>query len=319
MISMFKPFGDDREKEFLQEYVNYMTLAETEASKRESEFAEKLKDCEIVQADVDITIDEEFISGAPKLKYILCTSVGVDYVDIEAADRHGIVVANNPDFCNVAVAEYTMALLYTGMRRIPEGMKAVSESSWERRNVLEQRELLGKTLGIIGFGKIGRDVARQAAGIGMKVQVKKSASNIEAIQKAGIYAASFEELLQTSDVISIHVPLTANTRDMIGEKEFDLMREGTYLINVARGGIVSESALINNLNNGKLSGAAIDVLVDEPPDPDNPLLNYNGENLIITPHMAWFTKEAEEKNDRYLKEQVKAIASGNMPEGIVNR
>ena len=319
MISMFKPFGDDREKEFLQEYVNYMTLAETDVSKRELEIAEKLKDCEIVQADVDITIDEEFISGAPKLKYILCTSVGVDYVDIEAADRHGIVVANNPDFCNVAVAEYTMALLYTGMRRIPEGMKAVSESSWERRNVLEQRELLGKTLGIIGFGKIGRDVARQAAGIGMKVQVKKSASNIEAIQKAGIYAASFEELLQTSDVISIHVPLTANTRDMIGEKEFDLMREGTYLINVARGGIVSESALINNLNNGKLSGAAIDVLVDEPPDPDNPLLNYNGENLIITPHMAWFTKEAEEKNDRYLKEQVKAIASGNMPEGIVNR
>lgn len=319
MISMFKPFGDDREKKFLREYVNYMTLAETEASNRESEFTEKLKVCEIIQADVDITIDEEFISRAPKLKYILCTSVGVDYVDLEAADRRGIIVANNPDFCNVAVAEYTMALLYTGMRRIPEGMNAVSEGNWERRNILEQRELFGKTLGIIGFGKIGRDVARQAAGIGMKVQVKTSASNIEAIQKAGAHAVSFEELLQTSDVISMHVPLTENTRDMIGEKEFDLMKEGTYLINVARGGIVSESALINNLNNGKLSGAAIDVLVDEPPDPDNPLLNYSGENLILTPHMAWFTKEAEEKNNRYLTEQVKAIAGGNMPEGIVNR
>ena len=162
MMNMLKPFGGDEEKTFLEDIVNYMTLTETEESAREKELEEKLKVCDILQADVDIEVNKEIFEKAPNLKYVLCTSVGVDYVDTEEASKRGIIVANNPDFCNVAVGEYTIALMYAGLRRIPKGMKAVAEGNWDAREYMEQTELFGKTLGIIGFGKIGKDVARQA-------------------------------------------------------------------------------------------------------------------------------------------------------------
>lgn len=319
MLNMLKPFGGDEEKDFLQDIVNYMTLTEADEASRERELNEKLKICDILQADVDINVNEELLDKAPNLKYVLCTSVGTDYVDLEAASKRGIIVANNPDFCNVAVGEFTMALMYAVMRRIPCGIKAAAGGNWDSRDYLEQTELFGKTLGIVGFGKIGRDVARQAIGIGMKVQVRKSERNLEAIKNAGAIPVTFEELLKTSDIITLHVPMADNTKDLIGEKEFEIMKAKSYLINVARGGVVDESALLKNLNNGKLSGAALDVLVDEPPQPDNPLLNYEGDNLIITPHIAWFTKEADEKCGNYLREQVKAIIDNDVLQGIVNK
>lgn len=323
MLNLLKPFGDDREKALVGDLVHYMTLTEAEGPSREKELEEKLKICDILQADVDIEVNEALLKKAPRLKYVLCTSIGVDYVDLEAAEKRQVIVANNPDFCVVAVAEYAVGLMYAIMRRIPEGIEAVNSNHWEKRNGMEQTELFGKTLGIIGFGKTGRDVARQALGIGMNVHVRVNDpdphNKAEQVRKMGAIPMTFDQVLSSSDVLSLHVPITGATKDLIDEKELRAMKDGAYLINVARGGVVNENALLKYLNNGKLAGAAMDVLMDEPPNQDNPLLNYEKNNLIITPHAAWFTSEAEQKNDRYFVQQVRDIVSGATPKGIVNK
>lgn len=323
MYNLLKPFGDDREKALVGDLVNFLSLTEPEGPKREQELEEKLKICDILQADVDIKVDEELFQKAPNLKAVFCTSIGVDYVDLEAASKRNIIVANNPDFCVVAVAEYAIGLLYALTRRIPEGVKAVKEKNWEMRGQLDGRELLGKSLGIIGFGKTGREVARQALGIGMKVNIKVNNpdphNKAAQIREMGAEPMTMEEVLEKSDIVSLHVPFAGETRNLIGEAQFARMKEGAYLLNVARGGVVDETALLRNLENGKLAGAALDVMLEEPPSEANPLLQYSGSNLILTPHVAWYTKEAEEKNDLYFADQVKAFVKGAMPKGIVNK
>lgn len=303
--------------------VNFLSLTEPEGPAREKELEEKLKICDILQADVDIQVDEALFQKAPNLKAVFCTSIGVDYVDLEAASKRNIIVANNPDFCVGAVAEYAIGLLYAITRRIPEGVQAVRDGRWEDRGQLGGTELFGKSLGIIGFGKTGREVARQALGIGMKVNVKINNpdphNKAQQVRDMGATPMTMEEVLQNSDILTLHVPLAGETRNLIGEEQFRQMKEGAYLINVARGGVVDENALLANLENGKLAGAALDVLLEEPPSKENPLLRYQGNNLILTPHMAWYTQEAEDKNDQYFIEQVRDFVSGNTPKGIVNK
>lgn len=323
MYNLLKPFGDDREKRLVSKYVNFMALTEIEAAAREKELEEKLKVCDILQADVDINVNEALFEKAPNLRYVLCTSIGVDNVDLNAASKRNIIVANNPDFCVVAVAEYAIGLMYAVMRKIPEGVKAVGANHWDKRNTMEQTELYGKTLGIIGFGKTGKDVARQALGIGMNVHVRihnpDPRKKAAAVRALGAVPMTLQEVLASSDVLSLHVPMTEETKNLIGEEEFKAMKDGAYLINVARGGVVNERALLNYLNNGKLAGAAMDVLMEEPPAPEHPLLNYQKENLLLTPHAAWFTAEASQKNDDFFIEQIKAIIKGCEPKGIVNK
>lgn len=303
--------------------VNFLSLTEPEGPAREKELEEKLKICDILQADVDIQVDEALFQKAPNLKAVFCTSIGVDYVDLEAASKRNIIVANNPDFCVGAVAEYAIGLLYAITRRIPEGVQAVRDGRWEDRGQLGGTELFGKSLGIIGFGKTGREVARQALGIGMKVNVKINNpdphNKAQQVRDMGATPMTMEEVLQNSDILTLHVPLAGETRNLIGEEQFRQMKEGAYLINVARGGVVDENALLANLENGKLAGAALDVLLEEPPSKGNPLLRYQGNNLILTPHMAWYTQEAEDKNDQYFIEQVRDFVNGNTPKGIVNK
>lgn len=323
MYNLLKPFGDDREKSMLGDIVNFMSLTQPEGPKREQELLEKLEICDILLADVDITVNEALLEKAPNLKAIFCTSIGVDYVDLKGASERNIIVANNPDFCVMAVAEYAAGLIYALLRRIPESAEAVKMNRWETRGTLGGSELFGKTLGIIGFGKTGREVARQGLGIGMKVCVKVNDpdphNKREQVRKMGAVPMTADEVLAASDIVSLHVPLADGTKGLIGPKELGMMKTGAYLINVARGGVVDEDALLNSLETGKLAGAAIDVLMEEPPNPNHPLLTYSKNNLIITPHIAWYTKEAEEKNDEYLIRQVRAFAAGAIPEGVLNK
>ena len=139
----------------------------------------------------------------------------------------------------------------------------------------------------------------------------------EAVRKMGAVPMHLQDVLSSSDILSLHVPMVAGTENLIDEPEFQVMKEGAYLINVARGGVVNESALLKYLENGKLAGAAMDVLMEEPPKPGNPLLNYQKENLIITPHAAWFTSEAEQKNDDFFTQQVRDIVNDAVPKGII--
>lgn len=323
MYNLLKPFGDNREEALVGDMVNFLSLTKPEGVERHQELEEKLKICDILQADVDVTVDDELLSKAPNLKYILCTSIGVDYVDLDAATKRNILVANNPDFCVVAVAEYAVGLMYSIMRRIPEGINAVSTGKWSKRDYIEQTELCGKTLGIIGFGKTGQDVARQALGIGMNVHVRVNIPDLnnkaEKIIDMGALPMSLEDVLTSCDVLSLHVPMTKGTENLIGKRELGMMKPSSYLINVARGGVVDESALVESLTNGKIAGAALDVLVDEPPLDDNPLLDYKGDNLIVTPHVAWYTKEADQKNDAHFIKQVRDIVQDNTLQGVVNK
>lgn len=320
MYKLLKPY--DRiswEVPLVGDVVELMDVSAPEGAAREKELAEKLAVCDILQADVDITVDDALLAKAPSLKAVVCTSIGVDYVDLAAATRRGVMVANNPDFCILSVAEYAIGMLYALMRRIPEGVQAVSENRWQAREFLGGMELYGKTLGVLGFGKTGKEVARQAVGIGMRVHAYDPYMNEQAAKELGAHPMSMEEVLKTSDVVTIHVPLMPETRGLIGPAQFALMKQGAYLVNVARGGIVDEAALLQNLQNDRLAGAAIDVMGQEPPDPQNPLLNLKGKNFFITPHIAWSTQEASDRNSDFYAEQIKALAAGEIPMAVVNK
>ncbi|MDR0569753.1 MAG: hypothetical protein LBG71_00825 [Clostridiales Family XIII bacterium] len=323
MYNLLKPYGDDKERAALDGLVRFMTLEETERERRERELNDKLRVCDILQADVDITVDDAMLRKAPNLKAIFCTSIGVDYVDVEAAAARGVIVANNPDFCVRAVAEFAIGLIYALLRRIPEGAEAVKAEDWAMRDVLRGVQLHGKTLGIVGFGKIARDVVRQALGVGMSVLVRVRGTGGEGkekiIREAGAEPVSFQELLRRSDILSLHTPLTDETRLLIGREELAAMKEKAYLINVSRGGVVDEQALADSLRAGKLAGAATDVLASEPPERCGPLTAYAGKNLIITPHIAWYTEEAERECFDYYIRQVTDFVAGRIPEGILNK
>ena len=318
MYNLFKPYGKiSWEKEFVGKYVNILGLDGPEPAQEEIDA--KLAVCDILQADVDIQVNKELFDKAPNLKAVFCTSIGLDYVDIEEATRRGILIAHNPDFCILAVAEYAVGMMYAVMRNIPGGAESVKAGRWSDRGILKGAELYGKTLGVVGFGKTGREVARQAMGIGMNVVAYDPYMNHELAESMGVKATDMDEVLREGDIITVHVPLMDATRGLIGRKQFAMMKDGVYFINVARGGIVEEDALYEALASGKAAGAAIDVMSKEPPEEDSCLLQYEGKNLIITPHIAWYTAEAAEKNHEFFAEQVKSFTEGELPKATVNK
>lgn len=320
MYNLLKPYGTiSWELPLVGDVVNLMGIQAQQEPERQRELEEKLRECHILQADVDIAVDRELMEKAPNLKAIFCTSIGVDFVDRKAATERGILVANNPDFCILAVAEYAIGMIYALLRHIPEGAEAVKRGDWQARGQLGGAELFGRTLGIIGFGKTGREVARQAVGIGMKVNAYDPYMNWELAEKTGVIPMKLEDVIRSADIITIHVPLMEATRNLISEAEFAEMKEGVYLINVARGGIVDEEALLKNLDCGKVAGAALDVLGTEPPGAEHPLLQVKGKNVVITPHIAWYTKEAAEKNHQLYEKQVRAFVNGEEPPFVINR
>jgi phosphoglycerate dehydrogenase-like enzyme len=318
MYTLFKPYGSIAwEKENLHEFVDVIGVSATPAPASELEAG--LEACDILVGDVDITIDKALISKAPKLKAVLCTSVGVDYVDAEALNERGVILANNPDFCVVAVAEYAMGLIYALLRRIPAGTEAVGQGKWQERNRLGGPELCGRNLGIVAFGRIGRDLARQAKGIGMNVFAYDAFMDEASAKNLGVTPVPLDTLLKQSDIVSIHAPLNEHTRHLIGANEIAAMRDGAYLINAARGGVLDETALLAALTGGKLAGAALDVLEQEPPPADHPLLRAAKEhNLILTPHIGWHSFDASEKALRCLKQQVQAVVKGLLPNECLN-
>lgn len=320
MFKLLKPFGTlGWERGSLGKMVDLMGLTKPEGAEREKELAEKLAVCDILQADVDIEVNEALFEKAPNLKAVFCTSIGLDYVDLEAASKRGILVANSPDFCVLSVAEYAIGMLYALLRRIPEGVWTVKEDNWKARNSLGGMELYGKTLGVVGFGKTGREVARQALGIGMNVNAYDPYMNTDLAISMGAVPMSMDEVLKSADIVTIHVPLMEETWNLISHEQFNLMKNGVYLVNVARGGIVDESALLVNLKSGKVAGAALDVLSAEPPELDHPLIAYSGKNLIITPHIAWYTREAALRNHEFYTRQVEAFVNGQTPMAVANK
>ena len=236
------------------------------------------------------TIDAAKIAAAPKLKVIGRAGVGVDNIDIEAATAHGVVVMNTPGGNTISAAEHTIALLMSLARNIPQGDSSTKKGAWERKS-LTGTELNKKTLGLIGLGRIGQEVARRALGLQMKVIGYDPYVTQEQLVVKDIEVLGIDEVIQQADVLSLHLPRNKDTLNLIDAAQLAKMKNSALLVNCARGGLVNEADLAEALNNDIIAGAAIDVFTSEPPK-DNPLLT--AKNIVLTPHLGASTREAGE-------------------------
>ncbi|MEW6287787.1 MAG: hydroxyacid dehydrogenase [Chloroflexota bacterium] len=246
------------------------------------------------------------MDAAPRLKVIGRAGVGVDNIDLEAAKRHGVIVVNAPTSTSIAVAELTFGLLLALAREIPRADAAMKQGKWLKKE-LEGVELNGKTLGVIGFGRIGVEVGKRAAAFGMNVIAYDPLIPADEIKRRGADPASLQDLYAWSDFISLHMPLTVDTRDMIGRAAFAQMKEGVRIVCAARGGIIDEAALVEALNSGKVAGAALDVFSVEPPGLTEAVSH---PRLIATPHIGAQTAEAQSRASEDIAHEVLSALRG---------
>lgn len=277
-----------------------------------------VKDADALLSLLNDHIDGRLISAAPGLKVISNYAVGFDNVDVRSATERGIVVANTPsDEVSEAVAEFTWALLLSLSRRVVEGDEFGRKGAyrgWEP-DIFLGHDVYGKTLGIIGLGRIGTMVARRAKGFNVNVLYNKRERDERAEQELGIEFASLDDLLARSDLVTLHIPLTPETRHMISAEQLSKMKPGAYLVNTARGGIIDEHALVTALKSGKIAGAGLDVHENEP-DMNPELLLM--ENVILTPHVASATVEVREKMTEQAVDVILKVLSGQKPNNLVN-
>jgi len=268
----------------------------------------------ITRSGTDVTA--AILERAENLKVIGRAGVGVDNVDIEAASRRGVVVLNAPTGNTLAATEHTLAMMLGAVRRLPFAHNSLEHGEWDRKKFMGI-QLYKKTLGIVGLGRIGSEVARRALAFDMNIITYDPYIKKEKADKAGVELLDdLAELLKRSDIITFHVPLTEETSGMIGEKEFGLMRDKVVLINCARGGVVEEAALALALKSGKVSMAAVDVFSKEPLPEDSPL--HGLSNLIITPHLGANTEEAQKSVSIIIAQQVINVLQGRSYENAVN-
>ena len=277
--------GIDELKKFSEiEVVEKDTLSAEELKKEIKDY-----DAVIIRSATKLTAD--IIQCADKLKVISRAGVGVDNIDVAAATEKGIVVMNAPSGNTISTAELTFALMISLARKVAFSYNSLKEGNWDRKS-FKGVELLGKTLGVVGLGRIGTEVAKRAKAFGMDILGFDPYISEERASNLGIELATLEKIYKESDFISIHTPLTDQTRGMIGEKELAMMKNSVRIINCARGGIIDEEALAKALNEGKVAGAAIDVWSKEPPfEPRNPLLD--APNCLTIPHLGASTEEAQ--------------------------
>ncbi|OJY64231.1 MAG: hypothetical protein BGP12_15905 [Rhodospirillales bacterium 70-18] len=274
--------------------------------------------CDYLVGLGDASMTDAFFAAAPRLKLIQLLSAGYDKCDIEAARRAAIPICNNGGANSVAVAEHAVMLMLATARQLVWQHTSVASGQW-RGNNWDQRhvyELQGKTLGIIGLGTIGKKVARLGRAFGMNVQYFDTMRlNEDAEDALGARFRLFDEVLRTSDLVSLHVPLLESTRHMISTRELALMKPSAYLINTCRGPVVDEVALHAALTGGVIAGAGLDVFEREPPAPDNPLFVL--ENVVLTPHLAGPTWENRAKRFRNAFDNIQRVQRGQAPYWVI--
>ena len=267
------------------------------------------------------------IEAGKQLKVIGRHGIGLDKIDLEAATRCGVAIVNTPEANVMSVAEHVAATMLYLCKRIKEVDNALRVGKFDQPGSLPglvtklgytTQELYGKTLGLVGFGKIARKTAELCVrGFNMQVCGYDAFLALEIIKQAGVEpCGSLEEVFEKSDFISVHVPLTPGTRNLIGKKQLDLMKPAAYLINPSRGGVVNEEDLYNALKNKSIAGAAVDVFEKEPPHKDNPLFTL--ENIVVTPHYAAMTDGALVRMARDVSEGVMSALRGERPQNLVN-
>jgi D-3-phosphoglycerate dehydrogenase len=255
------------------------------------------------------------IAEADRLKVIGRAGIGVDNVDVDAASQRGIVVMNTPTGNAVTTAEHAIALLMALARMIPEACRTLKAGKWEKKK-FEGRELAGKTLGVIGLGNIGRIVADRARGMRMNVIGFDPVMTADRASALGIELCPLDAIFPRADAITVHTPLTVETRGIIHAGMLSRLKKGVLLVNAARGGIYDEAALLEGLQSGQIGGVALDVFVEEPPPKDHPLLAH--ERVVVTPHLGASTKEAQDRVALEIAEQVVAYLATGAIQNAVN-
>lgn len=269
-------------------------------------------DAVLVRSATRITRDS--LAKADRLKAIGRAGVGVDTIDVDAATERGIPVLTAPEGNTISAAELTMALLLGLARKVPGADRSMKAGEWDKKS-FTGTELYGKTLGLIGAGRIGGEVARRARGFGMRVVVYDPFLNAERARTLDVETAPFDEVIERADVISAHVPLTDATRNLIGAAQIARMKKGVLLLNVARGGVVDEAALLDALKSGKVAGAALDVFETEPLPADHPFRSL--PNVVLTPHLGASTAEAQHSVAIEIAGAVRAaLAEGDLSRAV---
>lgn len=277
---------------------------------RPAQVAERIAGATIVILN-KVKMDRALLAGAPGLKLICIAATGSDNVDLDAARDHGVAVCNIRDYCSASVSQHVFAMILGLTQQLADYDGLARGGDWQRHPQFcmlsrPQRELAGLTLGIVGHGTLGKAVATLGAALGMHLLV--SARPGEHPPRAG--RVPLEQLLSRSDVVSLHCPLTAETRHLISDAGLALMKPDALLINTARGALVDPHALARALKEGRLGGAGIDVLEEEPPVSGNPLLDPDIPRLIVTPHVAWAARQARQRAVDQIAETIAAFMAG---------
>ena len=242
----------------------------------------------VIRSNTQVT--KEVFAAAKKLRIVGRAGIGVDNVDVPVATQHGVVVVNTPEGNNITTAEHAIALIVSLARHIPQATASMKAGKWEKKK-FEGMELYNRTLGVLGAGNIGRYVVSRAKGLGMKVVVHDPYLTAEAAARLEVERVSLDEMMERSDVVTVHVPKTKETTGILGRAQFAKARPGLIVINAARGGIVDEAALLEALDSGQVGGAGLDVFVEEPTPAGHPLVSH--PNVICTPHLGASTEQAQ--------------------------
>jgi D-3-phosphoglycerate dehydrogenase len=282
---------------------------------QDGEFESRIGEFDGILIRSGTQLTAELLERAERLKAVGRAGVGIDNVDVEAATKRGVVVANAPQSNVITAAEHTLAMLLALARKVPQAHESLTGGAWERSR-FSGVELYEKTLGILGFGRIGQLVAQRALGFGMRVLAFDAYVAEERFRALGVErAASSDELYGRADFLTIHLPVTAETENFLDADAFARMKEGVRIINVARGKLIVEEALREALDSGRVAGAALDVFRDEPVT-DNPLFGYS--NVVVTPHLGASTAEATDRAGYQAAEQVVAALTGGVVTSAVN-
>ena len=320
-VVSFSPFlknvNDNMEKLFPGVQLENVPMESTEEEK-----VNAVRDATILFGDFRQLnrIDRKIIEAAPNLKLIQQPTVGYEAIDVKAASEYGVPVSNAAGFNSVGVAEHAVMMMLALLKQLPVLHNETIKCNWLQIKCVSEGsiwELEGRTLGILGFGLVGRELAKRAKGFGTRILYnKRNRLTEEEERELGVEYRSFNDILSQSDILSVHVPLTEETRGLIGKEEIARMKKGAILLNLARGEVVDAEALAEAVRNGALRGAGVDVFDPEPIEPVNPLIGL--ENVVLTPHTAGATAESKAKSLRICFDNIAKVIKGETPANIVN-
>ncbi|TYK07186.1 D-3-phosphoglycerate dehydrogenase 1 [Cucumis melo var. makuwa] len=280
------------------------------------ELCAKISSCDALIVRSGTKVNRQVFEAAKgRLKVVGRAGVGIDNVDLQAATEFGCLVVNAPTANTIAAAEHGIALLTAMARNVAQADASIKAGKWERNKYVGV-SLVGKTLAVMGFGKVGSEVARRAKGLGMQVIAHDPYAPVDRARAIGVELVSFNQAISTADFISLHMPLTSATSKVFNDDTFGLMKKGARLINVARGGVIDEDALVRALDTGAVAQAALDVFVEEPPPKDSKLVQH--KNVTVTPHLGASTKEAQEGVAIEIAEAVVGALNGELSATAVN-